>query len=439
MLIFALGAAAAGWLAGESLRRGRRVGDSSILGSRHRLGQSEYESEEDFAKAQAAYDEVTRSRTATQDEIEKAYEAYKKAYGEYQEFLRLKSQLEQLARDQDRDLMDHYSTQIWETKENLERRMEERLAAMEKLWPGWYKGYLERLVFERTGGKPDWYLTLEQTAGSALNLALQLVPFFQSMRSGGVRLPRPSMPGQPPVVTRTIVPPKSAGIGPELIHESRVPKVIREIIMRMHPGLPRPGEKTPAGVYLHPEGDDVYYYPELVQKAGKVFEQQTGRPAPLPQWIKQIPDPHKVVREAIISATPAQKAALKKWQESIFRPVEPSPPGGPFRPIPEGIRPLQPPFQKTIWPKFFEAGEWKYPGPSPAGPEPIYPVPIRPGEGGWRWTTTPQSRVAPSGVPAPGSVSEGIAIVPPYLRRGGLPGLPGGLPTGGGAIPFTGV
>lgn len=438
MLIFALGAAAAGWLAGESLRRRRRVGDS-ILGSGHRLGQYEYESEEDFAKAQAAYDEVTRNRTATEEEIAKAYAAYKKAYEEYQDFLSLRGRLEQYAKAQDRDLFDLWSTQIPQTKEDLERRMEDRLAKMEELWPGWYKRYLDWQVFLRTGGKPDWYLTLEEAAGSVLNLALQLVPFFQGMRGavrGGVRLPRPSMPGGPPVVTRTIAPPRS--IGPELIHESRVPKVIRDTIARMHRESPRPGQETPAGVYRHPETEELYFYPELLKDAARVFEQQTGRPAPLPQWIKDIPDVSKVVREAIQSATPAQKAALQKWQGIISRP--PTPTRDPFRPIPEGIYPLQPSFKPSIVEKVWQEahpGRLIYPGPSPAGEAPIYPVP-RPGGPGWKWTTSPQSRVIPSGIPTPGSISEGMARLP-------MPTVPGRptvsvpfTPTGGG-MAFTGV
>jgi hypothetical protein len=48
----------------------------------------------------------------------------------------------------------------------------------------------------------------------------------------------------------------------------------------------------------------------------------------------------------------------------------------------------------------------------------------------------PASPPTPAPTPMPGRP---MGIVPPYLRRGGLPGIPGGLPTGGGAIPFTGV
>jgi hypothetical protein len=48
--------------------------------------------------------------------------------------------------------------------------------------------------------------------------------------------------------------------------------------------------------------------------------------------------------------------------------------------------------------------------------------------------TTPPP--APTPTPTPGRP---MGIVPPLLRRGGLPGIPGGMPAGGGgAIPYTG-
>lgn len=191
MLIFALGAGLVGWLAGESIRRRRRVGDSALLGAGHRLGQYEYETEQELIESSEAYQDVMRSGGASRSEIEKAFTAYRKAYDQYRKELALRSQLEPMAAEQDRDFWDLQSSEVPSTKEMIQERMKDRLARMEALWPSWYDDYQKRRAYEATGGKPGWMREIEDKVGAAMNLALQILPVAQSAR--GMRFTMPAI------------------------------------------------------------------------------------------------------------------------------------------------------------------------------------------------------------------------------------------------------
>jgi hypothetical protein len=464
MIEFFLGAGVVGWLAGESIRRGRRVGDSR-LGSGERLGQ-EYVTDEELIEAQSAYEALVRDPSASAKDISEHYSLYRELYAQYQSELPLREQLERMAWDLDRDALDATMSQIPETRAAAERRMKDRLARMEELWPGWYKRHLDWEVYRRTGGKPDWYIELESSALSAINLAIQLVPFFQGMRGGvrapgvrvpGVRVPTPSI-RQPGIV----IPPK----GPEAIYPFRPGDPLqRPFVVPTPSAAPAPALLKPAPLHAEMPPWLAQFPPEIrnrflnwSQKAGiraeKLYDPKEasmwtdivskyaaskGFPVPpvptrpLPSWTKDLPSNvvdhfFKWAESKGISWRELSHPGSENLWKDIARTEAAKagliPPLGPTVPIPKPT-PTKP---------FL---------PSPAGPQPVYPLPIAParptvvpegpfrpiptgGERRYQWGPTPLSQVIPPTTPTQRTVR--------------LPGIPGGMATGGGgAIPFTGV
>jgi hypothetical protein len=186
------------------------------LGSRHRLGQYEYASENSLVTAQKAYQDAFASRD--QARIDKAFDEYKKAYDAYQEEGPVREELEKL----DYDSMTALHQQN-------EERYKELVAKMEDLWPGWHKAHLDWKVYQVTGGQPEWYRKLKEGAASTFNVALQVAPLIPAAR--GIRIPSGAAapPSRPPVATPSVAVPKTMPVAapgiPSVMQPSRYPVV----------------------------------------------------------------------------------------------------------------------------------------------------------------------------------------------------------------------
>ena len=430
MLFYLLGAGVAGWLAGESFRRGRRLGDQS-LGRGHSLGQGQYgELVNDLLRAKAEYE-----RTISQDgryrnlavlEATAAFRNYRKAYEEYQRAMELARELEPIFRNYENTFYDLHldpGGRAPGINEALKERMKEYLSEMERLWPGWYEGRREWDKFERTGGKPDWYLDLEKKGQAAVGLALSLLPLAQGVR-GGVRFPggRPSVPTirvstgarpQPGIVIQT---------GPQPVYPFRPGDVLRKPLIPTAPSVATSAavkipmgtpeslwQRPPAGIKM-PMG----LRARVDVKTGEVFY--------------HVYDIEKAMRGELPSVTT------------------------PYGPLYPPTNPAYTECANPWWQRLYEETYGKPMYPSPGGPAPVYPVPWKRGvpqpvpeaplgpippstERRWEWIEPPQSRVGPRG-----TRTEETARIPtstaPARPSVTVPFVP---PGAGMAIPFPGV
>jgi hypothetical protein len=404
MLGFVLGAGALGWLVGESIRRGRRVGDSDRLGSGHRLGQHEYETETELVDAKKAYDEVARSGAASQSELEKAFGKFKKAYDQYIHELGLRRELGPLY------------TQ-WQQASIYDEKGRAALEArMEDIWPGWFEGERAMAEFARTGGKPDWMIELDKKVAAIVNVGLQALPMAQAAR--GMRFTMPRMPQmvRPQVQAQPQAPEgffhsgggwykAPPGQGPGSLTRTGEWFVERWPTERMRVGgePPRPAPSYATHVWT----------PETGVRQIKPSVQTPGTRTPTTVEYTAPGGRRSTLVEEVVPGTPSYSEAptlTRKWN------IQPTPGG-----------------RQTIWARMLEAGQQEQaPLLRPVQtPTRAYPT-LAPGQPGEPIPTRPTAPIYPfrSGDP--------LGIVPPYLRQGGLPGLPGGVPAGGG-MAFTGV
>jgi len=484
MIGFFLGAGLVGWLAGESIRRRRRVGDSR-LGSGDRLGQ-EYVTDEELIEAQSAYEALVRDPSASAKDISEHYSLYRELYAQYQRELALRRELEQMAWNQDRDARDLGMDPGRDPKLNeaIMRRMKDRQARMEELWPGWYKLHLDWAVYRRTGGKPDWYIELEAKALSAVNLAIQLVPFFQGMR-GGIRAPSPSIRPQPGSVIPTgpqpiypfrpgdplrrplvVTPSPSAAPAPALLKPSPPAGTPGSVWQKPPPGVQMPTGMT---ARVNTKTGEVFYHvgdiERVMRQQGSLMPGQSafpgpGKPSsdlPGPGWMELPPGGQKP--PGVVEWMPTETGGIL------------------YRAVPPWLEKFPPELQRAMMryaqnkgmlEKIYDpkvASTWTdivseymasrgypaaiipakvpleaYKPPTPAGPAPVYPLPIGPvgpvvpdgrpppfspiptgeGERRYRWGPTPLSQVMPPTTPTQRTLSVPFA------------------PSGGG-MTFTGV
>lgn len=186
---------------GQTLKTSSNLGGlnpTSYLDSRYSLGQQPYTSDEELAKAEKAYSDI--SKTGSKSEVEKAYAKYKDAYEKVLEELADRAKLEKLAEEQNSDVMG-------DDPKGFNKRLKDRAGQMEKIWPGWYDSHLAWKIYESTGGQPKWYRDMLDAGATAANIALQL---FLLKQQSGVNFKRPSIPtgGRPatPSVPKPAVP-----------------------------------------------------------------------------------------------------------------------------------------------------------------------------------------------------------------------------------------
>jgi hypothetical protein len=233
------------------------------MGSRHALGQYEYETYNNFEKTQKAYNDAMKSRDP--GAIDKAFADYKDAYDKYVEETPLRDDLEKLfQKSKDASFDEGGAIRTRDAaKSEAERKFGEEqvkrahdsykdaVAKMEELWPGWYQSHWDWIVYERTGGQPDWYIDLKDKGAWALEQAMYVLPFLHY--AGGFRASVPRfVPPRivPPTPVRPTVPtPSGAGMAPRpMVPTPRFP------IVNVPPKAPvvPPQVATPSGGRMVP-------------------------------------------------------------------------------------------------------------------------------------------------------------------------------------------
>lgn len=161
------------------------------------VGQNEYPLQDEQAKAKEAWEEAKKK--GDQKDMEEAYRKYKEAFDKNQEENPLRAYMEQLAKKIEDETLNHPDPSDYGYKE-AQDRIKATQEQMEGLWPGWYKAHLDWLVFKATGGQPQWYLDLKDTASTLLDIVLQVAPVvsqFRGMMPGSFRSPVPTPGGAP--------------------------------------------------------------------------------------------------------------------------------------------------------------------------------------------------------------------------------------------------
>jgi hypothetical protein len=293
------------------------------LGSRHRLGQYEYATENSLVTAQKAYQDAFASRD--QARIDKAFDEYKKAYDAYQEEGPVREELEKLNAENREDILQSSG------RKDIQGRMKDREARMEDLWPGWYKAHLDWEVYNATGGQPDWYRKLKEGASSTLNLALQVSPLIPAAR--GIRIPSRTSapPARPPVATPSVAVPKTMPVA------APVPP-------SMQPAVPPvPGQRVPV---VTPSG-----------RGPKVVHPHPGSP---PTEYKMHPDESskEFIKRTFATDRARREAGLPvnfgEWEERYLKWMSTASPGQIremetyAHPPPKGLMPAGP--APSVWP-----------------------------------------------------------------------------------------
>lgn len=167
-------------------------------------GPFEYDTEERLNKAYKDYQKEAKNRQSSA--LKDRFAKYQFALEDYLQEAPLRAQLESLAHDQIQAMAD-LATTSGTIQASIKKKVEERGAEMERLWPGWYQAHLAWDVYWITGGEPDWYRELKAKAASVLDLALQLAPLLPYAK-GAVRQVQSRCPGltarPAPVLPRTV-------------------------------------------------------------------------------------------------------------------------------------------------------------------------------------------------------------------------------------------
>jgi hypothetical protein len=259
---------------GQTLRTSSNLGglnSTSYLDSRYSLGQQPYTSDEELAKAEKAYSDI--SKTGSKSEVEKAYAKYKDAYEKVLEELADRAKLEKLAEEQSSDIMG-------DDPKGFNKRLKDRAGQMEKIWPGWYDSHLAWKIYESTGGQPKWYRDMLDAGATAANIALQL---FLLKQQAGVSFKRPSIPtwGRPatPSIPKPVVPSM-----PKPAVPSMPTSPVRPTVPSVEPG-PRwvktpptwPMDRRQHGEWIHPETGERY----MLKSDVDAWRMQQQQPPPV--------------------------------------------------------------------------------------------------------------------------------------------------------------
>lgn len=163
------------------------------------------------AAVSAAYNRYQDAfKSGNQSDINGAFSDYKAAADKAAAEQPLRDQMEDMAKQVQDSVMTQANAPFLVTanrnptfdKEAAKAREEMLIAKMEKTWPGWYQGYLDWKVYQYTGGQPEWYRNLKEGAASALEVAMDVLPFLPYIRgAGGMIRPWVPTPGRSPVPT----------------------------------------------------------------------------------------------------------------------------------------------------------------------------------------------------------------------------------------------
>lgn len=336
-------------------------------------GPFQYDTEERLNKAYKDYQKEAKNRKSSA--LKDRFAKYQFALEDYLEEAPLRAELESLAQDQIQAMVDLASTS-GKIQASIKKKVEERGAEMERLWPGWYKAKLDWDIYQITGGQPDWYRELKGAAATLLDLALQLAPLLPYAKGAAsqARYRCPGLTARPlPVLPRSVpVPP---------------------------PMKPEPFPSIPAAPTVSSE--DVW----------RAYNRPVLQPARIPQ------------PAGLPTMAPSQKIPIQdiyggqRPGELQFKPAITAPPSTmlpPFRPLVPTVAPTPSPTE------FVPGSDVQKFRITPQGP---VPVPM-----------TEHAPAPTSQVPQcpPGQFWDGRQC------RGSvtsLPSLPGSLPTG--AVPFT--
>lgn len=339
----------------------------------------QYPTEGVLNKAYAAYEDARKG--GDRDKIEAAFIDYRDAYDAYNKETPLANKLELIAYE-----VGHDSTSAFTGgAEGYRDRQKERIDMMEKLWPDWYKSRLEWGILSVTGGQPEWYLKLKEGAWTLVDLAMQIAPFLPYARgaAGAVR---------PFVLT------------PGRSMQFPMPGVVSPGIPKMR--APAPTSKT------------------IWQRYNQQLQYPSGAPA-VPS-IDTSPMPSLPTMTAP-TPVPVPTPGGQWWQQREIKaaPALPS---------------------KTLWQRYNQ--QLQFPSLAPAVPSidtRSIPTSMQP-----QPMTVPQQAQPTSMAPQVETQSAGGGQCPPGQfpdGQGGcrssvssVPGIPGGIPTGGapaGGIPFA--